>query len=330
MGTKFKLKQKKQVGKDAALALLKRMLLIRRFEETLARLFADSEVKGFVHLSIGQEACPTGVCAHLTNDDYITSTHRGHGHLIGKGGDIKLAMAELFGKTEGYCKGRGGSMHVAAFDLGILGANGIVGAGLVLATGSGFSAKYQNNDRVTACFFGDGASNQGTFHEAANLASVWKLPILFVCENNGWAEFSPQSSHQKIEKVSTRAVGYGMPGVTVDGDDIEAVYSATADAVAWIRKGNGPILLECLTHRWEGHYAGDPQPYRDQDELQAITQHCPIERFKKQLIERKTITAAEFEALSVEVESEIGEAVEFGRQGTDPNPQDFMSYIYAD
>ncbi len=325
----FKLTKKKLLGKVPALKLLKRMLLIRRLEETLGKLFADSEVKGFVHLSIGQEAVPVGICANLGDDDYITSTHRGHGHLIGKGGDPKRTMAELFGKIEGYCKGRGGSMHVADFELGVLGANGIVGAGTLLAVGSGFSAKYLKNDRVTACFFGDGASNQGMFHEAANLAAVWRLPVIFVCENNGWAEFSPQSSHQAIKNVADRAAAYGMPGVTIDGDDIEAVHAAAADVVDWVRDGRGPVLLECMTHRWQGHYAGDPQPYRDQDELAAVTQHCPIERFKKMLIKRKTINSDEFEAVATEVELEINEAVEFGRQGTDPDPRDFMSYIYA-
>ena len=326
----FKLKKKKQLGKDVAMPLLKRMLTIRRFEESLSTLFADGEVRGFVHLSIGQEACPTGVCAHLTDDDYITSTHRGHGHLIGKGGDLKLAMAELFAKKEGYCKGRGGSMHVTDFDLGILGANGIVGAGPLLAAGAGFSAKYQKNGRITACFFGDGASNQGMVDEAANMAAVWKLPIIFVVENNGWAEFSPQESHQVIKHVSIRAAGYGMPGITVDGDDIETVHAAAADAAAWVRDGKGPIMLELMTHRWEGHYGGDPQNYRDQEELANVGKNCPIERFKKRLIKRKTINEADYGVLSAEVDKEIAEAIEFGRQGTDPDPQDFMSYIYAD
>lgn len=330
MSNKFKLGKKKRIGKVESLALLKRMLRIRRLEESLGRLFADGEVKGFVHLSLGQEAVPTGFCAHLSDDDYISSTHRGHGHLIGKGGDPKRTMAELFGKEEGYCKGRGGSMHVADFELGVLGANGIVGAGSLLAIGAGFSAKYLKNNRVTACFFGDGSSNQGMLHEAMNLAAVWKLPVIFVCENNGWAEFSPQSSHQLIKHVADRAVAYGIPGVTVDGDDIEAVHAAAAEVVAWVREGNGPVLLECMTHRWEGHYAGDYQPYRDADEVANISQHCPIERFKKTLIKRKTITSDEYDAIVEAVEQEMAEAIEFGRQGTDPDPQDYASYIYAD
>jgi len=330
MDKKFKLSKATSVAKETAIALLRRMLLIRRLEERLSRLFADGEVKGFVHLSIGQEAVPTGVCAHLNDADYITSTHRGHGHLVGKGGDPKLIMAELFGKEEGYCKGRGGSMHVADFGKGVIGANGIVGAGTVLAVGTGFSGKYLGKGSVTACFFGDGASNQGMFHEAVNMAASWNLPIVFVCENNGWAEFTPRAGHQTVPKVSDRAHAYGIPGVTVDGDDIEAVHAAAKDVVAWVREGNGPIILECVTHRWQGHYAGDPQAYRDQGELEAVTTHCPIERFKNVLLKRKTITQKEYDAIVADVEQEMDAAVEFGRQGTSPDPQDFMSYIYAD
>ncbi len=321
---------KKEIGKKKALELLETMLTIRHFEQRLRRLFADSEIKGFVHLSIGQEAVPTGVCAHLNAGDSITSTHRGHGHLLAKGGGLKEAMAELLGKETGMCKGRGGSMHVADGKIGILGANGIVGAGTIISIGAGLSAKVLETDRVAICFFGDGASNQGMFHEAANMAAVMKLPVVFVCENNGWAEFMSQKHHMAIENVAARAVGYGMPGVTIDGDDVVAVYKAAGEAIARARRGEGPTLLECKTHRWSGHFEGDPQNYRDEAEKEALEAHCPIENWKKTFIGGKVASSKDFEAVDRKVLAAVDEAVEFARQSPEPDPEDFARYNYAD
>jgi len=232
------------------------MLRIRRFEERIEGLVFEGKLSGFVHLYVGEEAIATGVCAALSGSDYITSTHRGHGHLIAKGGDLNLMMAELFGKQTGYCKGKGGSMHIADLDLGILGANGIVGGGPPLAVGAGLSSWYRDSGQVCICFFGDGASNQGTTHEAMNLASLLKLPVVFVAENNQFAEYTRQSRHQNIESIAERAAAYGMPGIVVDGNDLPAVYEATEEAVARAKDGKGPTLMECVTFRIKGHYVG--------------------------------------------------------------------------
>lgn len=320
---------KKGIDTALALSLLEKMVTIRRLEETLKNLFAESEIKGLIHLSIGQEAVPTGVCANLRTDDYITSTHRGHGHLLAKGGDLKRTLAELFGRETGYCHGRGGSMHVSDVQLGILGANGIVAAGTVIAVGAGLSAQYRGTDQIVACFFGDGASNQGMFHESANMAAVWKLPVLYVCENNGFGEFTPRHLHQTVERVADRAAGYGMPGVTVDGDDVVAVYEAARDAVARVRDGGGPMLLECVTHRWRGHYEGDPQVYRQPEELESLEDHCPIRRFKARLIDERVITEADYEAIETRVRRAIDEAVDYARESPEPDPETLAHYTYA-
>ena len=224
--------------------LLITMKRIRFFEERVASLFAENRLPGFVHLYIGEEAVATGICAALQETDYISSTHRGHGHLIAKGGDLKKMMAELFGKNTGYCKGKGGSMHIADMDLGILGANGIVGGGLPIATGAALAVQYQNTDRVAVCFFGDGASNQGTTHEAMNLAACWKLPIIYVVENNLFGEFTHQSKHQTIQDIASRATAYDIPGIIVDGNDVIAVYEAAVEAVSRARQSKGPTLLK--------------------------------------------------------------------------------------
>ena len=245
---------------------LKKMYLtmqrIRQFETEVNQLYAQTKIPGFGHLYVGEEAIATAACACLRKEDYITSTHRGHGHVIAKGGDLKRMMAELYAKESGYCKGRGGSMHIANLDLGILGANGIVGAGHCLSTGVGLSIQMRKTDQVCICFFGDASTNQGTFHESLNLASVWKLPVVYICENNFYGISVPQKLHQNITKISDRAVSYGIPGVTVDGNDVFAVYDAVQEAVARARAGNGPSLIECRTYRHFGHYNGDPAHYR--------------------------------------------------------------------
>ena len=230
------------ISKEAMMDMYLRMVRIREFESKAQTLFAEGKIPGFVHLYLGEEAVATGVCECLRDDDYITSTHRGHGHIVAKGGDLKYMMAELFGKATGYCKGKGGSMHIADRDKGILGANGIVGAGHNIAVGAGLSASYRGTDQVCVCFFGDGATNQSTFHEGLNMAAIWNLPVIFVCENNNYGISMSQARHQAIKDVADRAAAYGMPGIAVDGNDVMAVYEAASEAVARARKGQAPRL----------------------------------------------------------------------------------------
>ncbi len=245
------------IGKELLLQMFRTMQRIRQFESKIRDLAVANEIPGFVHVSIGEEASATGVCAALRKTDRITSTHRGHGHLIAKGGELRRMMAEIFGKRGGYCKGKGGSMHIVDFSLGILGANGIVGAGLPITAGSALAAQIMGRDDVTACFFGDGASNEGVFHEALNLAAVWKLPAVFVCENNGFGEFTPMHTVTAVRDIAVRAQAYGIPGHIVDGNDVLEVYRFAGEAVARARAGDGPTLLECKTYRWEGHVVGE-------------------------------------------------------------------------
>ena len=253
------------------------MYKIRRFEQEAVKLFHNKELPGWLHSYIGEEAVAVGVCASLNRDDYITSTHRGHGHCIAKGADLKRMMAELYGKETGYCKGKGGSMHIADFSIGILGANGIVGGGIPIATGTALASQYLEDGRVTVCFFGDGASNQGGFHESLNLASLWKLPVVYVCENNLYAETTPQADHQPIRDIADRAKSYNMPGVIVDGNDVFAVYEKANKAVERARAGRGPTLIECKTYRYRGHWEGDPEVYRTKEEVKEWKKRSPKE-----------------------------------------------------
>jgi len=308
------------------------MLRIRRFEERIEGLVFEGKLSGFVHLYVGEEAIATGVCAALSGSDYITSTHRGHGHLIAKGGDLNLMMAELFGKQTGYCKGKGGSMHIADLDLGILGANGIVGGGPPLAVGAGLSSWYRDSGQVCICFFGDGASNQGTTHEAMNLASLLKLPVVFVAENNQFAEYTRQSRHQNIESIAERAAAYGMPGIVVDGNDLPAVYEATEEAVARAKDGKGPTLMECVTFRIKGHYVGDPQNYRTQEEVAEwmTDDRDPIARYERTLSDLGVLTAEKMELLKEAAHKEIEDAVAFAEASPDPDVEALLLDVYAD
>jgi pyruvate dehydrogenase E1 component alpha subunit len=306
------------------------MLKIREFEERIAGIAAAGRIPGFVHLYVGEESVAAGVCAVLRNTDYITSTHRGHGHLIAKGGDIKKMMAELLAKRTGYCKGKGGSMHIADLDLGILGANGIVGAGPPLATGAALASQVLDKDDVSVTFFGDGASNQGTVHEAMNLAAIWKLPTIFVVENNGYAEFTAQARHQAIENIADRAAGYGMPGVVVDGNDVIAVCKAADAAVTQARKGKGPTLIECKTFRIHGHFAGDPQDYRPEGEIEAWKKKDPILRFEKELIRLKAVTKKKIKEIRDSIIDEFNEAVRFAEESPDPDLSELYTDVYAD
>lgn len=319
------------VSKEAMITLLGVMLKIRRFEEKLEDLVMAARISGFVHLYIGQEAVAAGVCANLRSTDIITSTHRGHGHLIAKGGDIKKMMAELFAKSTGYCKGKGGSMHIADLDLGILGANGIVGGGPPLAVGAGLAAWYRGTDDVCVSFFGDGASNQGTVHEAMNLASVKNLPVIFAVENNGFGEFTRQADHQRIECISDRAVGYCMPQISVDGNDVMAVYEASGEAIQRARKGHGPSMLEFRTYRHRGHYVGDPEVYRTKEEVKEWQSESrdPILRFKKQLVELGLVDPGRLEALEATIRQEVEEAVSFAEESPVPDVSDLLNDVYA-
>ncbi|MBI2877846.1 MAG: thiamine pyrophosphate-dependent dehydrogenase E1 component subunit alpha [Candidatus Tectomicrobia bacterium] len=309
--------------------LLKRMLTIRLFELKTADVFSQARTPGGGHAYVGQEAVAAGVCAHLRPDDYITSTHRGHGHCIAKGGDLKKMMAELFGRRTGYCKGKGGSMHIADVELGILGANGIVGGGMPIAVGAALSAQYRGTDQVVVCFFGDGASNTATFHESLNLASIWDLPVIFVCENNLYAVSTSQREHQRIQDISDRAGGYAIPGVSLDGNDVIAVYETVGEAVGRARAGSGPTLLECKTYRWRGHFEGDPQPYRSKEELEAWMKRCPIDRLKGRLLKQRLLMEGEVETMVGEIERELEEAVRFAEESPFPEPQEAMEDLYA-
>ncbi|HHV08510.1 MAG TPA: thiamine pyrophosphate-dependent dehydrogenase E1 component subunit alpha [Firmicutes bacterium] len=315
--------------KEKLVDLYRQMLRVREFETKVTELFAQGKIPGFVHLYIGEEATAVGACANLRPDDYITSTHRGHGHCLAKGGDMKLMMAELFGKESGYCKGKGGSMHIADMDMGILGANGIVGGGLGIAPGAGLSAKLRGTDQVTVCFFGDGASNQTTFHEGINLASVWKLPVIFVCENNEYGISLHQSKHQRVADVADRAVAYGIPGVVVDGNDVMAVYEAVGEAVKRARAGEGPTLIEAKTYRWRGHFEGDPTVYRSDKELAEWKERCPIARFSKHLLDMDVVTEEELDKIKAEVDTEVEESVRFAEESPLPAPEEALEDVYA-
>jgi len=316
------------LARDTALQLYTTMRRIRSFELAVVELFARGKIPGFLHTYVGEEAVAAGVCTALRPDDYIISTHRGHGHLIAKGGRLDLMMAELFGRSTGYCKGKGGSMHIAEPDLGMLGANAIVGAGTVIINGAALTAQYLGTDRVAVAFFGDGASNTGAFHEALNLASVWNLPSIFVCENNGYAESTPQHQHQKIANIAQRAAGYDIPGVTVDGNDVAAVYRAAVEAVARARAGGGPTLLEARTYRWRGHYEGDPQMYRPREEIEAWEKKCPIERWRTTLL-AQGVPSAVLDDIDEHIRQELEQAVAFAEESPLPDPADARADIFT-
>jgi 2-oxoisovalerate dehydrogenase E1 component len=310
--------------------LLTTMIRIRRFDERVTELFKAGYVKGTAHSYVGEEAVATGACATLRRDDYIVGTHRGHGHCIAKGASLKEMMAELYGKVTGYCKGLGGSMHIADMDLNILGCNGVVGAGLPIAAGAGLSAKLRKSDQVTVCFFGDGASNQGTFHEALNLAAVWKLPVVFVCENNQYALSTSYKRTVAVDAVADRAVAYGIPGVTVDGNDVIAVYEAVAEAVARARRGEGPSLVEGKTYRWMGHsMRAELAPYRAKAEEDEWVQRDPIARLEGQMLEQQLITPERIAQIRQQVEEELEEAVKFADHSSEPTVEVMERALYA-
>ncbi len=319
-----------KLSDDTLRGMLDRMLTIRFFETEAQNQFAMGNIPGFVHLYIGEEAVAVGACTALREDDFITSTHRGHGHIIAKGGDVKYMMAELFGKEAGYCKGKGGSMHIADATKGILGANGIVGAGHNISVGAGLSAQYRGTDQVCVCFFGDASTNQSTFHEALNLASVWKLPVVFVCENNGYGISVSQERHQNIVDISVRAQSYNIPGMTIDGNDVLAVYEAVTAAVANARDKKGPTLIECKTYRHRGHFEGDATVYRTQEELEEWKKKDPIPRLETYLVENEVMTAEDVENAKKKIQDEVAQAVAFAKESPVAPLESIVEDVYTD
>ena len=306
------------------------MYRIRRFEERLLEETQKGNAMGVAHTSDGEEAGPTGICAHLTDNDWIASTHRGHGHCIAKGLETNRMMAEIFGKIDGLCKGKGGSMHIADFSKGMLGANAIVGAGIPLAVGAAFSAKYKETGGVAVAFFGDGASNEGVFHESLNLAAVFKLPVIFACENNQYAQSTPVEYAVPITDIADRATSYGMPGVVVDGMDVTAVYEAAGEAIARARAGEGPTLLEMKTYRFHGHYHADvPRTYRLEEEEIEWKARDPIPAFEKKLMEQGVMDASELESIRNTIEAEIEAAVEFALNSPLPPIEELYTDVYV-
>ena len=320
--------------KEFAVKLYETMCTIRKFEECVKHDFLAGEIPGFTNSYIGEEAIATGVCAALRDDDVIESTHRGHGHCVAKGADVNRMMAEIFGKETGLCKGRGGSMHIADFSIGMLGANGVVGGGYNLATGAALAFKnVLKTDQVAVVFFGDGASNRGTFHEAMNAASAWKLPVIFVNEMNCWASTTPYRTTCNVENISDRAAGYHIPGVVVDGQDPFAVYEAAKAAVERARAGEGPTMIECKTYRIEGHFVGDPELYRSKEETMKIFHDTdPLKKFREKMAESMNdlVTSAECDEIDAKVDAKIKAAKEFAMDSKQPDASEYMKFVYAD
>jgi len=319
----------REVQAETQLWLWRTMLRIRRFEENVEKLFMAGEIPGFVHLCIGQEASAAGVCANLNKDDYLTTTHRGHGHTLAKGAEMKRMLAELYGRATGYCKGKGGSMHIADFSVGMLGANGIVAGGFNLICGAGMSIKLLKGQQVAVCMFGDGASNRGPFHECLNWAAVYNLPTIFVCEHNGYASTAAATSFTSVANIVERAPAYNMPAELVDGNDALAVYQAMKRAVERARTGGGPTLIEAKTYRIKGHYVGDPMLYRDKQELEAWLQRDAIVRLETQLREQGLLDDTSKQQAQQAIEQEISEAIEFARNSPFPSPDEVTDDLFA-
>lgn len=301
---------------------------IRLFEGQVQRLAAAGVVPGFPHLSTGQEAVAVGVCDHLTTQDMLFTGHRGHGHTLAKGCDIRATFAEILGRDTGLCRGRGGSMHLVDVAHGMLGATGVVGGNLPLAAGAAWAAQAKGASTISVVFFGDGATGAGVFHETLNLAALWKLPMLFVCENNGYAEFTSREEHSNVQRASAFAEPYGLSASTVDGNDVLAVHTAASEAIAQVRRGSGPYFLECMTHRMAGHFVGDPQHYRSKDELAALKEKCPIERLQRHLREHG-VTESELVAIEHETRQEVLQAIALARDDPRPDPATVLDFVYS-
>jgi TPP-dependent pyruvate/acetoin dehydrogenase alpha subunit len=317
------------MDRELAIGLYRTMLLIRRFEEKLYFLFSTRDMPGSMHQYNGQEAVAAEVCAHLSRTDYITSTHRGHGHCIAKGADLRAVMAEMFAKSTGCCRGMGGSMHIADFGAGMLGANGIVAGGVPIAAGAGITCQVRGKGQVSAAFFGDGAVNEGAFHEAVNLASVWQLPVLFVCENNVYGFSTHYRRTMRLADIADRAAAYGIPGIVVDGMDVQGVHEAAGAAIRRAREGGGPTLIECKTYRFMGHSRFEPAGYRTREELEEWKARDPLARFAEILRRDFSFSEAELDQVGEDVAQKIEDAVRFAEQSPDPAPDDWRRYIYA-
>ncbi|MDI3532509.1 MAG: acetoin:2,6-dichlorophenolindophenol oxidoreductase subunit alpha [Synergistaceae bacterium] len=318
-----------ELSKEKLLWMYQKMVEIRKFDLKVDELFKKNMIWGTCHLYVGEEATAVGTCAALESDDYITSTHRGHGHCIAKGADIKRMMAELLGKETGYCKGRGGSMHIVDVSTGNLGANGIVGAGIPIATGAALASKRRKDGKVTVCFFGDGAVNVGPFHESLNMASIWKLPVVYVCENNQYAMSTSVQKATAVRDIAVRGQSYDMPGVVVDGNDVIAVFETVSEAVNRARRGEGPTLVESKTYRFFGHSKSDPRVYRSREEEQMWMAKDPIPRFANLLKEKGMATEEELKSIDELVDKEMEEALEFALNSPLPKLEEIAKYVYA-
>src|SRR5579871_2805205 len=316
--------------KDLILTLYRKMVEIREFELKARELFRSGKMPGFIHLYIGEEAVASGVIAHLKKDDYVTSTHRGHGHALAKGIPARAVMAELMGKVDGCCGGRGGTMHLYEPSVGFLGTNGVVPPGIPIAAGAALSAKLRKSGQITVCFFGDGAVNNGAFHEGLNMAATWELPVIYVCENNLYATEMPFQKATKNINVASRAAAYSMPGVQVDGNDVLAVYEKAGEAVERARRGEGPTLLECLTYRWFGHHEGDPgTSYRKKEEIALWKSNDPVKKLREQAIANSWMSADEFAAIDQEVSRVIADAAEFGIASPQPDVSTALDHVFS-
>jgi pyruvate dehydrogenase E1 component alpha subunit len=317
------------INRKKLVSMYNKLLTIRRFEEKVWDLFGQNLIPGTLHLYIGEEAVAVGLCSNLNVDDYITSTHRGHGHCIAKGADLNKTMAEILGRKTGYCKGKGGSMHVADATVGNLGATAIVGSAIPMAVGAALSCKLMKTNKVVVCFFGDGASNNGTFHEGLNMASIWNLPVIFVCENNFYAMGTRITNVTAIKNISKRAVGYGIPGKTVDGNDVISVYKAGLEAIERARKGKGPTLLECITYRHKGHSRFDAGKYRPSGELDEWIRKDPIRRFESQLIRHGILSQKEVDDINMVVMQSVNESAQYALDSPFPEPKEALEDVFA-
>lgn len=319
-----------KITKDVKIDLFKRMVLQRTFEDNTTKIFAGGEMPGFLHLSQGEDAMAAGTCANLGPEDCIYTTHRGHGCIIAKGADLKPMMAELFGRIDGCCRGRAGSMHFADVNTGCMGSNGVVGEGMRIALGMAFAQKYNKTKNITAVFFGEGATGTGAFHESFNMAGTLKLPLIFVCSINLYAQMTHKSAHISIENVADRAPGYGAPGVTFDGNDVEKVYEEVSKAVKHCRAGKGPYLVEGRTYRHHGHFEGDPCNYRPEGELEEWLKKDPIMLYEKKLKQQGILNAKQIQSIKDEAQKRIDEAVEFARKSPQPEVEELYRDIFAE
>lgn len=317
-----------KLSKSKRIEMLRKLMEIRRFEEKTIQLYQQAMIWGYLHPSIGGEGVAVGACQVLSEDDYIISTHRGHAHSIAKGADLNRMMAELFGKATGYCKGRGGSMHIADTDLKMLGANGIVGGGIPISVGAGFGLKMDGNGRVILCFFGDGASNNGVFHEALNMSSIFKLPVIYICENNMYAISMCSKDSVACEDVGKRACAYDMPGYVIDGSDTEEVYETVEKAVKNARKGKGPSLIEAKSYRFGGHHPNDPGEYRDKEEVDHFKENFdPVKNYKEKLIKEKVLTQDKIDAMDKEIIKQVEDSVKYAQESPEPQLDKFLEEV---